>query len=124
MAKGSAARAPEASSPPTAARPKRTRDMVGTFPGGGGGGSQAGSVFLYRGRFRRLRQGGSGGRAGAPVRAGGSLAAHALDAHLQAVQACARRDEQRLAVLAAEADVRRPRLGHRDLLHLLAGLVK
>src|SRR5262249_28329963 len=53
-----------------------------------------------------------------------SLAAHTFDAHLQSIQTCARRDEQCLAVLAAEADIGCPRLGHRDLLDLLARLVE
>src|SRR5262249_29610330 len=53
-----------------------------------------------------------------------SLAPYAGDAHLEGVKALARRDEEGLPVLAADADVRRPRLRDVDLLDLLARLVE
>src|SRR5689334_3296301 len=50
------------------------------------------------------------------------LAAHLFDVHLHRVDRLAGGDEQRVAVLAAEADVGGPRLGDVDLLDLVAAL--
>jgi hydrogenase-4 component H len=52
------------------------------------------------------------------------LAIHAVDLQAQSVQALAGGDEQHLPVFTAEAHVRGPALGHRDLLDLLAGRIK